>query len=196
MNRYYFKGILAGVLAAGAVCAGGLWLGNWLGGILLGASLILGLGAFGNGAKKRAVFMVGEEVKRISRSGRAGIRQLNEHSVRTSNNVLRNRLKSISSTCDRIITEINKKPQRAFKTESFLDYYIPTVDKMMTKYEELERNRVRTDDALNYMNDVHILLEDVDRAFKSHLQSIIDSDKLEAAKELKVLEKVLREEEN
>ncbi len=196
MNRYYFKGILAGLLAAGAACAGGLWLGNWLGGILLGASLILGLGAFGNGAKKRAVFMVGEEVKRISRSGRSGIRQLNEHAVKTTNNVLRNRLKSISSTCDRIITEINKKPQRAFKTESFLDYYIPTVDKMMIKYEELERNKVRTDDALNYMNDVHILLEDVDRAFKSHLQSIIDSDKLEAAKELKVLEKVLKEEEN
>lgn len=161
---------------------------------MVGASIILGLGAIGNNPRSRAVFMVGEDVKRISRSGRMGIRQINEHSCRIQNGLLKNRLKSISFTCDRIITEINKKPQSAFKTESFLDYYIPTVDRMMTKYEELERNRVRTEDALSYMEEVHNLLEDVDRAFKAHLQTIIDSDKLEAAKELRVLEKVLQQE--
>lgn len=194
MNKYYFKGILAGLLAAGAVLAGGLWLGSWLGGALVAASLVLGFGLAGNSTKSKAVFMVGEDVKRISRSGRMGIRQINEHSCRIQNGILKSRLKSISFTCDRIITEINKKPNSAFKTESFLEYYIPTVDRMMTKYEELERNHVRTEDALSYMNEVHNLLEDVERAFKAHLQSIIDSDKLEAAKELRVLEKVLQQE--
>lgn len=194
MNKYYFKGILAGLLAAGALCAGGIWLGSWIGGALVGASIMLGFGVVGNNPKSKVMFAVGEDVKRISRSGRMGIRQLNEHACRTQNTILKTRLKSISSTCDRIVTEINKKPNSAFKTESFLDYYIPTVDKMMNKYEELERNRVRTTDGLDYMNEVHNLMENVDKAFKAHLQAIIDSDRLEAAKELKVLEKVLNQE--
>lgn len=195
MNKYYFKGVLAGLLAGTSVLVGGLWLNSWLGGVLIAVSVLLGLGVIGNSHKTKVVFMVGEDVKRISRSGRMGIRQLNEHVCKTQNEILKTRIKSISATCDRIITEINKKQNSAFKTESFLEYYIPTLDKMLSKYEELERNNVRTEEALDYMNETHNLLEDVEKAFKSHLQRIIDLDHLEAAKELKVLEKVLRQEE-
>ncbi len=194
MNKYYFKGILTGLLAAAVFAVGNIWLGGWLVGAIGAGVVFAGMSALDNSRRAKTAFMMNDEVRRLSGSVKAGVRQLNEHTFRLQNNQLKTKVRSLAMTCDNIVNAVQKKPERAFKTQSFFDYYMPTVDRMLTKYEELERNRVRTEDGLDYMTNVFSTMDELDGAFKAHLQSIIDSDKLEAAQELKILGQVLREE--
>ena len=194
MNKYYFKGILTGLLAAAAFAVGNIWLGGWVVGAIGAGAVFAGMSALDNSRRAKTAFMTGEEVRKLSGTVKDSVRQLNTHYYHLQNNQLRTKVRALSATCDGIMNAVSNKPERAFKTQSFFDYYMPTVDRMLTKYEELERNRVRTEDGLDYMTNVFSTMDELDAAFKSHLQSIIDSDKLEAAQELKILGQVLKEE--
>ena len=124
-----------------------------------------------------------------------GTRTLNniiEINNRIDNPELNENVRELVDTSDKILDYVYEHETAASSLRKLVNYYLPTIEKLLTRYDEVEEQTV--DKVVDSKKKVEDLIRTTNVAFRNQLNSLYDTDTLDINSEVKVLEKIFVQE--
>lgn len=103
-----------------------------------------------------------------------------------------NNIKQINETVTKIISTIEKKPEKYRVMSNFFNYYLPATMNILTKYDEIENQRLTTTDSQKFMKSAENMIKNINEAFKKQLSNLYQSDMIDTDAEMKVFNSMLK----
>ena len=75
---------------------------------------------------------------------------------------------------------------------NFFDYYLPVTLSILKKYDEIENQRLSSDEGKKFMQQTESMIEKINNAFKSQLSNLYQADIVDTDAEMKVFETMLK----
>lgn len=104
----------------------------------------------------------------------------------------RKNLSSIYESVNKILDTLVMKPKLGKKLNNFFDYYLPVLIKIVKKYDEVENKRLKSTEGLDFMKKADKMIKDTSGAFEMILDSLYQSDIMDADAEMKVYNMMLK----
>ena len=108
------------------------------------------------------------------------------------NEDLRKDLNEINSTTSKIITTIEKNPEKVKKIMNFFDYYLPVTVKLVDRYDEIENQKINSEEEKNFNTTTEKTIKEINGVFKQFLNILYQSDMNDTNVEIKVLNSMLK----
>ena len=119
-------------------------------------------------------------------------KQILEMETKVDSLELRNNIKEINETVNKMIKTIEKKPEKFKKMSNFFDYYLPVTLNILRKYDEIENQRLSSEDGKKFMNQTEEMIKKINAAFKNQLSNLYQTDMVDTDAEMKVFESMLK----
>ncbi len=100
-------------------------------------------------------------------------------------------LESITETAEKIINRIDSNELKNKRATKFMDYYLPVCVKIVGRYDEIEDQSLTSKDSKEFMDNTGKILKATNKAFKKILNSLYQSDIIDADAEMKVFNTML-----
>ena len=100
-------------------------------------------------------------------------------------------LKDITTSSTKIINRIEEHELKNKTATKFMDYYLPVCVKIVGRYDEIENQSLTSKDSKEFMQNTSKLLKATNKAFKKILNSLYQSDIVDADAEMKVFNTML-----
>lgn len=104
----------------------------------------------------------------------------------------RKNLSEIHETVNKIISTVESKPKVAKKINNFFEYYLPVLIKIVNKYDEVENQKLKSKDGKDFMIKADKMISDTKKAFATILDSLYQSDIMDADADMKVYNLMLK----
>ena len=101
-------------------------------------------------------------------------------------------VKTICETSNKIIDTLSKNPNKLGQARNFLNYYLPVTIKILTRYDEIENQKLNTAESNKFMKSIQELTEKIKEAFNEQLNNMYQSDMIDTDAEIKVFETMLK----
>ena len=111
---------------------------------------------------------------------------------RIDNPELNENVRELVDTSDKILDYVYEHETAASSLRKLVNYYLPTIEKLLTRYDEVEEQTV--DKVVDSKKKVEDLIRTTNIAFRNQLNSLYDTDTLDINSEVKVLEKIFVQE--
>ena len=108
--------------------------------------------------------------------------------------ILIQNIKEIHDSATKIIDTISKNPGKLSQAETFFSYYLPVTLKLLKKYDEIENQRLISEESKKFMKSSAEMISKINSSFKSQLSSLYQSDMVDVDAEIKVLDNMLKTE--
>ena len=105
---------------------------------------------------------------------------------------LKKNIREIYDSVSKIISTIEKKPDKYDKMNNFFNYYLPVTLSILNRYDEIENQRLVTEDGKNFMKQAEEMIKKINNAFKNQLSNLYQSDMVDTDAEMKVFETMLK----
>lgn len=105
---------------------------------------------------------------------------------------IKTNLKEIHDSVAKIIKTIEKKPEKVKKLKNFFDYYLPVTVKLVDRFDEIENTQISSKDTKKFYETSSKTIEEINDVFKQFLNSLYESDLMDANVEMKVLNSMLK----
>ena len=103
-----------------------------------------------------------------------------------------NTIKEINETAKKIIDTIESKPEKYKKNNNFFSYYLPVTVNILNKYDEIENQRLTTEESKKFMKSTKEMATKINDAFKKQLSNLYQSDMIDTDAEMKVFDSMLK----
>lgn len=176
---------VVGVLAARAIFPGIVTVLLWIGGILL--VLIAALVALVIWASTRKTEEPKEgqtDPKSVISRARATLLELRRLSMQVKDLQIRQRSGEICKWVEKILVALKEQPEDLPNVRQFLNYYLPTLKTILSKYIRLENSGVPAEDM---RQSTARCLGDIQVAMQRQYDSLFDDDKLDLTVEMEAL---------
>ena len=104
-------------------------------------------------------------------------------------------VENIEQICDisnKIIDTLSKNPNKLGQERNFLNYYLPVTIKILTRYDEIEYQRLNTTESKEFMESVKKMTEKIKNAFNEQLNNMYQTEMIDTDAEIKVFESMLK----
>lgn len=104
-------------------------------------------------------------------------------------------VENIEQICDisnKIIDTLSKNPNKLGQARNFLNYYLPVTIKILTRYDEIENQRLNTTESKEFMESVKRMTEKIKNAFNEQLNNMYQTEMIDIDAEIKVFESMLK----
>lgn len=118
--------------------------------------------------------------------------QINNISKQLEDKVLVENVKQICDTSNKIIETLSKNPNKLGQARNFLNYYLPVTIKILTRYDEIENQRLNTPESQKFMKSVQDMTEKIKNAFNEQLNNMYQTEMIDTDAEIKVFETMLK----
>lgn len=105
---------------------------------------------------------------------------------------LQNNIKEINESVTKIINTLEKNKSKFRKMNNFFDYYLPVTLSILKKYDEIENQKLNSDEGKKFMQQTESMIEKINNAFKSQLSNLYQADIVDTDAEMKVFETMLK----
>lgn len=122
--------------------------------------------------------------REILAGAREVLKALRRHTVRIRHTEIRGVCEQICERAEMILRALRKKPQAIPKLRQFLNYYLPTIEKILAKYVRLEESGTPGDDITE---STRLHLEDIRLALENQHKAIFADDRLDLSVEMEAL---------
>jgi len=185
------KDIISGVVGAGFFAVGYLGLS-----LALAPALAIGAVAFGaselviSGNKKIEEKFEPTFKEKVILSKKQ-ISYLKEMVDKIDDETVSSDLEEITKTANKIINRIDESKLQNKTATKFMDYYLPVCVKIVNRYDEIENQSLTSRDSKEFMNNTGKILKATNKAFKRILNSLYQSELIDADAEMKVFNTML-----
>ena len=168
-------------------------------GLSIGAlpSLAIGVGAFCAGE------LVFETNKKLKNSGvktmeetlsdaKIKSKEISSFKLKIEDEELVRNIDEIQDTVNKIIETIERKPEKYKKSNNFFNYYLPVTLNILYKYDEIENQRLSSNESKKFMESTKNMIQKMNEAYKKLLSSLYQSDMIDTDAEMKVLDSMLK----
>lgn len=104
----------------------------------------------------------------------------------------RTNLEEINETVAKIINTVEGNPKKAKKIDNFFEYYLPILLKIVKRYDEVENQKLTSEEGKSFMKKADKMIDDTNNAFKSILSSLYSNDIMDADADMKVYDMMLK----
>lgn len=118
--------------------------------------------------------------------------QINNISKQLEDKALVENVKQICDTSNKIIDTLSKNPNKLGQARNFLNYYLPVTIKILTRYDEIENQRLNTPESQKFMKSVQDMTEKIKNAFNEQLNNMYQTEMIDTDAEIKVFETMLK----
>ncbi len=142
---------------------------------------------------------IGEENESLSfddklRKARDQINQLYVIKTKIEDKELVDNIDEIRSTAVKIVDAVEKNPTKMDKLNTFFNYYLPVTLRIVNQYDEIENQRLNTEESEKMMRHTKNIIKKLNEEFKNDLGKLFESEIIDTEAEVKVLEKMLNSE--
>ena len=95
-------------------------------------------------------------------------------------------LKEIINSSNKIINRIEESELKNKTSKKFMEYYLPVCVKIVDRYDEIENQSLTSKDSKEFMQNTSKILKATNKAFKKILNSLYQSELIDADAEMKV----------
>lgn len=107
---------------------------------------------------------------------------------------MKRNIKEIADSANKIITTVEKNPKKVKNINTFFNYYLPVTLNILKKYDEIENQRLSTQEGKKFMLQSQEMIKKVNIAFKNQLSNLYKTDMVDTDAEMKVFDTMLKAE--
>ncbi len=207
MKKKKWKALLGALLAAGAVFAlySSIFSLNRLSDFLIGGGLAVLVGwlgyQMGQGldtskkapAQKKIPVTGIENVDQLVRNGQDMLASIRDENRQIPDKVLSEKIDQLEAISNQIFLTVTDKPEKAPQIRRFMDYYLPTVLKMLTNYRKIDEREVTGENAAKTKKSVEEAMDIVLGAFRKQHDQLYQHDMLDVTTDISVLETLMKQ---
>lgn len=135
-----------------------------------------------------------DKVETVLLQGSVYLDKIRECNDKITDEFVSEKLFKLEYITKRIFEHIKKYPEKIDKIEKFMDYYLPTTLKLVTTYEELDKQPIEGQNIKKTKNEIKSTLDTINEAFEKLLDSLFEEQMLDISTDISVLETVLKQE--
>jgi len=109
-----------------------------------------------------------------------------------NNEVVQKLLKDIIKISDKIYKEVVVNTDKLYKLDRFNNYYLITIQKIVKKYINLSKNKIRNSHNEEFFNKIEEFLKNVTLSFNDLYQSLYNDEIIDLDAEMQVMEKEMK----
>ena len=207
MKKKKWKSLIGSLIAAGAVFAlySSLFKLNQVSDFLIGGGLAVlagwlayqmgtGLDTSKKAPVQKSIPVTGiESVDQLVRHGQEMIAQIRDENSQIPDPVLSKKIDELEAISNQIFLTVTDKPEKAPQIRRFMDYYLPTVLKMLTNYRKLGEREVTGENAEKTKKSVEDAMDIVLEAFTKQHDQLYQRDMLDVTTDISVLETLMKQ---
>lgn len=207
MKKKKWKSLVGSLIAAGAVFAlySSLFKLNQVSDFLIGGGLAvlagwlayqmgMGLDTSKKAPVQKSIPVTGiESVDQLVRHGQEMIAQIRDENSQIPDPELSKKIDELESISNQIFLTVTDKPEKAPQIRRFMDYYLPTVLKMLTNYRKLGEREVTGENAEMTKKSVEDAMDIVLEAFTKQHDQLYQRDMLDVTTDISVLETLMKQ---
>ena len=207
MKKKKWKSLVGSLIAAGAVFAlySSLFKLNQVSDFLIGGGLAvlagwlayqmgMGLDTSKKAPVQKSIPVTGiESVDQLVRHGQEMIAQIRDENSQIPDPVLSKKIDDLEAISNQIFLTVTDKPEKAPQIRRFMDYYLPTVLKMLTNYRKLGEREVTGENAEKTKKSVEDAMDIVLEAFTKQHDQLYQRDMLDVTTDISVLETLMKQ---
>ena len=131
-----------------------------------------------------AAVKLSPEQEEILKKGRSNLSQLRIMAMRVRSTPIRTKATAICGSVEKILNVLREKPESIPAVRQFLNYYLPTLGEIITKYERVERSGVDMQDMTAKVSEY---LDKIDAAMDKQYENLFQSDFLDMTVEMEAM---------
>lgn len=101
-------------------------------------------------------------------------------------------VQDICNTSNKIIDTLSKNPGKLSQVNNFINYYLPVTIKILQRYDEIENQKLNSDESQKFMKSVRDMIAKIKDAFHEQLNNMYQAEIIDTDAELKVFEEMLK----
>lgn len=135
-----------------------------------------------------------ETVDDIIAEGLSYLRQIKQANDVITNEKITVQITRMEVSTDKIFRYIAKHPEDAPQIRKFMNYYLPTLLKLLNSYISLNEQGIKGGHITSTMENIERILSTIADAFEKQLDNLFADDALDISTDIKVLEAMLAQE--
>ena len=100
-------------------------------------------------------------------------------------------VQDICNTSNKIIDTLSKNPGKLSQVNNFINYYLPVTIKILQRYDEIENQKLNSEESQKFMKSVRDMIAKIKEAFHEQLNTMYQAEIIDTDAELKVFEEML-----
>ena len=101
-------------------------------------------------------------------------------------------VQDVCNTSNKIIDTLSKNPGKLSQVNNFINYYLPVTIKILQRYDEIENQRLNSEESQKFMKSVRDMIAKIKEAFHEQLNNMYQAEIIDTDAELKVFEEMLK----
>lgn len=126
--------------------------------------------------------------------GKGYIQQINAAKLAIVDSEVSAKVHRIEDTITRIIEYVEQHQEKLPEVRRFMQYYLPTVVKLLNAYHEFERQPIQGENITNAKREIKDALDSINQAFENLFDSLFQSASMNVSADISVLQTMLAQE--
>lgn len=135
-----------------------------------------------------------KNIRELAEQGNNAIKEFTRLNDQIKNSKISGCIDSIVVYMQKIFDNVAQNPEKLPKIRRFLNYYLPTTQKILTAYANLENQNADTKNISETMVRIEGMADKIEEAFKHQLDSLFGDDALDIKSDIAVLENMMARE--
>lgn len=139
--------------------------------------------------KKTEEQKAAEEIHAVIKNGRQNLMGLRRMSMEVKNAHVRTLSTEICGSIEKIFRTLKERPEQFDSLRQFFNYYLPTLEKILVKFREIEASGVPTEEVTG--NTIECM-ENIKMAMEKQYRNLFENDILDLTVEMEVLTQICK----
>ena len=135
-----------------------------------------------------------ESADALLKAGQQHLDAIDALNDKIENTDVRAKVDSLCDTCDRIFDYVEQNPKSADNLRKFMNYYLPTLEKLVKTYELMEKQGVEGENITASKARISQMLDTMDLAFEKQLDALFGDAALDIDTDITVMEGMMAQE--
>ncbi len=135
-----------------------------------------------------------KEIQRILDEGQQYVGRIKESNAVIKDKVVTEKLNRMEEIVSMIFREVDINPKQSEKLGLLLNYYLPTTEKLLDAYIEMDNKKIRSKSANNSKSEIERSLDMINEAFEGILERFYEEKELDIVSDISAMETIMKQE--
>ena len=148
-------------------------------------------------ASEESIFSTGKEDQELRdaiQEGEMYIRKIREANAAIPGEEITRKLSRLEELMDKIVVVLSQKPDELPKLRKFMNYYMPTTDKLVQTYRELDAQPVEGENISKAKREIEETLDTINNAYEKLLDNFYAEAAMDVSSDISVLQNLMAQE--
>lgn len=136
---------------------------------------------------------VSKESRRVIKEGEAFIDKIKKANELIPGEEMTSKLNQLERIVNKIFAKVKQEPESASDLRKFMNYYLPTTEKLMNAYIELDKQPEVGENIINTKRDIEEAVDTINDAFENLLDSLFEETAWDISSDISVMKTMMEQ---